>query len=468
MKKYGVEPFVKAVIFMMVFIFVVGKSSYGLPINADCTWKAGVSKTKITPEGELCMAGFAFRNRPSNEVRHDLWVKALAIQSCDGQLGVLVSLDVVGLPRYILQKVYTRVSREYNISKEQLMINSSHTHSGPFLYDPFRPQYNEALVGTLLEDVIDYADTLANQITTTIGRAMESMEPARLYSGEGMVNFQVNRRNNSESQLKSLTELKGPNDYSVPVIKVENLQGEIKTILFSYACHATVIGDYQWSGDYPGVAQIELEKLYPGSVAMFFQGCGADQNPLPRGTPALLEQYGRMLAIAVDCTLHDNMRELDSSLYFNYQEIDLKLQPPPDKAELLEELQNGPQHKKFWASHLLKQLESEGKLIDKYSYPVQYWKLGDQTMVGLAGEVVIDYAISVKRMLGQDVFVFGYCSEGNLSYIPSARIIEEGGYEGKTAQFYKGFPSPWSPEIEVQILRTVQDMYQRHLEYSMK
>ena len=68
---------------------------------------------------------------------------------------------------------------------------------------------------------------------------------------------------------------------------------------FGYACHPTVLDGYEWSGDYPGFAQIELEKSYPGTVAMFFQGTGADMNPLPRRTVPLAQQYGEELAAAV-------------------------------------------------------------------------------------------------------------------------------------------------------------------------
>jgi len=460
MKRHGVIYPVRLSFIIALAICLNGSYGQSLQISGGCTWQAGVSKSKITPEGELWMAGYAFRNRPTRDVRHDLWAKALALRDCEGNLGVMVSLDVVGLPKYILDKVYDKVLRRYDISRGQLMINSSHTHSGPFLYDPFRPQYNEALVGDLLEDAIEYAEILADIISETIGTAIGSLQPARLYSGQGMVNFQVNRRNNTESKIRTLTELRGPNDYSVPVLKVENKEGEIKALLFSYACHATVLSDYQWSGDYPGVAQMELEKSFPGAVALFFQGCGADQNPIPRGSPVLAEKYGRMLAVAVEYTLPEDMEELEPGLYFDYNEVDLKLQTPPDKKQLEAELAEGPMFKKFWARHLLDQLESEGKLIESYPYPIQLWKLGNQTIVGLAGEVVIDYAIQIKRMLGQNTFVFGYCSEGNLSYMPSARIILEGGYEGLTAQYYKGFPSAWSPEIEITILQKVMEMDQ--------
>ena len=70
-----------------------------------------------------------------------------------------------------------------------------------------------------------------------IGEALSALEPAQLYANNGVARFQVNRRNNDESSLLQQTALNGPNDYAVPVIKVENGSGDLMAIAFGYACH---------------------------------------------------------------------------------------------------------------------------------------------------------------------------------------------------------------------------------------
>ena len=67
-------------------------------------------------------------------------------------------------------------------------------------------------------------------------------------------------------------------------------------MVFGYACHCTVLGIYQFCGDYAGFAQSALEAKNPGSQAMFVAGCGGDQNPLPRKTVELAQRYGNELA----------------------------------------------------------------------------------------------------------------------------------------------------------------------------
>jgi hypothetical protein len=93
-------------------------------------------------------------------------------------------------------------------------------------------------------------------------------------------------------------------------------------------------------------------------------------------------------------------------------------------------------------------------LRTSYPYPVQVWNLGNQPLVSLGGEVVIDYAIRLKRIFGQNIFVLGYCND-RMSYIPSARVLKEGGYESISSQRNHGFPSTWKSDIETMIIKEV-------------
>src|SRR5690625_6002736 len=102
-----------------------------------------------------------------------------------------------------------------------------------------------------------YTEDLGEKVIRLIGMTLEEMEPASLFAANGVARVQVNRRNNSESTWHRATELKGPNDHSGPVIKVESSEGDLKSIVVWYASHPTVLSMNQWSGDYAGFAQIE-------------------------------------------------------------------------------------------------------------------------------------------------------------------------------------------------------------------
>jgi neutral ceramidase len=293
-----------------------------------------VAKTVITPEKLIWMAGYGFRDRPAEGTLHDLWAKALVIEDADGRRSVLITTDLLGFPTELSNRIRDRIEQDYGFTRAEVILNSSHTHAGPVLQDALGDIY--PMDSDQLNLVEEYSSDLENQIISLVGDAIETMEPANLFAENGVSRFQVNRRNNDAAALATQTELRGPNDYAVPVIKVADASGEIMAIAFGYACHPTTLSNYEWSGDYPGFAQIELEKAYPGAVALFFQGAGADQNPLPRRTVALAEQYGNTLAAAVKRVLSEDMRKLEPRLSTAYREVTLSLTDHPEKHELSE------------------------------------------------------------------------------------------------------------------------------------
>lgn len=415
-------------------------------------WKAGVARVVITPNQPLWMAGYGNRDHPSEGKIVDLWAKALAIQDSAGKQVVLITADLVGIPKTLSDHIRDQLKRRFNLSKSQIAINTSHTHTGPVLTNALVDIY--PVDSSQQQEIDEYTDKLGEKIVALVDKALHTMEPVHLYAGNGVSRFQVNRRNNVESTLSSQSELNGPNDYAVPVIKVENKKGELIAVAFGYACHNTVLAGYKWSGDYAGFAQLELEKTHPGVTALFMQGCGADQNPLPRRTVQLAQQYGKDLAAAVDRVLNEDMQLLPSYLTTAYSEVELSLNTPPTKEELLKKAAESSDYQKRWANHLLKNIDGGETLRTSYPYPVEVWKLGDQPIIILGGEVVVEYAIELKRIFGQNVFVLGY-SNDVMSYIPTAKILQEGGYEGASSQMVYGLPNTWRSNIETVILQQV-------------
>ncbi|WP_018616957.1 neutral/alkaline non-lysosomal ceramidase N-terminal domain-containing protein [Segetibacter koreensis] len=419
-------------------------------------WKAGVSRVKITPEQPLWMAGYANRTHPSEGTLVDLWVKALALEDEEGKQAVLITADLVGIPKALSDCVRNQLESKYHLTRSQILINTSHTHSGPVLTNALLDIYPVNLEQQ--QKIDEYTNQLGEKMVRLVGEALHALQLADLYSGNGVTRFQVNRRNNDEATLSRQTELKGPNDYSVPAIKVVSKTGKLLAITFGYACHNTVLSGYKFSGDYAGFAQLELEKAYPGVTAMFTQGCGANQNPLPRRTVALAQQYGQELAAAVTRVLSEDMKALAPQLKTAYAEIKLPLNSPTSKAELSKIVEmSGENYQKRWAARLLKKLNAGDSLITSYPYPVEVWKLGDQSIFVLSGETVIEYAIQLKRVFGEDIFVFGY-SNDVMAYVPTAAILREGGYEGASSQMVYGLPSTWASSIETDILYEAQKL----------
>ena len=436
-------------IWLIWAICLLGANHPAFSRQVHAGWKAGVAKVDITPQESMWMAGYASRDHPSEGVRHEIWAKALVLEDGSGKLAVLVTTDLVGIRQELSLRIRDRLERQYGLSRDQVILNSSHTHTGPETdYGRYQFQLDEVQLGKIER----YVENLENKIVELVGNAMESLKPVHLYAENGVTRFQVNRRNNKEATLVHQNELNGPNDYAVPVIKVTDSEGEMMALVFGYACHPTVLSDYQISGDYAGFAQLELEKLYPGTMALFFQGAGADQNPLPRRSVPLAKQYGKELAAAVERVLHEDMKPLEGNLSTAYSDIDLTFaKPTPTREELVKITGSSsgyPEYLKQNAKILISKLDKGESLITSYPYPVQAWKLGDQAIFAFGGELLVGYSIALKKIFGQDAFVMGY-SNDVMAYIPTKTVLEEGGYEGTRSPI---FTTPWAFNIEDRII----------------
>jgi hypothetical protein len=417
-------------------------------------WKAGVSCVKITPRHPIWLAGYDSRRHPSKGTLTDLWAKVLALEDTDGKQAILVTMDLLGIPKQFSERIRNQLETKFHLSRSQIILNASHTHSGPVLTDalvdvyPIQPDSHQ-------QDIINqYTNELKEKIVVLVEKAFHSMKSARLYAGNGVTRFQVNRITNREEELTPQMNLHGPNDYAVPVIKVADKEGKLIAIAFGYACHNTVLDGYKWCGDYTGFAQMALEKAYPETTALFFQGAGGDQNPLPRRSVSLAKQYGKELAAAVVAVIDGDMRKLQPQLTTAYSEVKLLFSSLPTKEILSKKAKNASGFQKRWAGRMFKKLERGESFNSSYPYPLEIWKLGSQFIIALGGEPTVGYAIKLKQILGQDIFVLGY-SNDVMGYIPTEKILQEGGYEGASSQMAYGLPAPWAPGIEATIIHEV-------------
>ncbi|WP_019987330.1 neutral/alkaline non-lysosomal ceramidase N-terminal domain-containing protein [Rudanella lutea] len=430
---------------LLTFLFAISANAQG--------WKAGVARAVITPQGAIWQGGYASRTHASDGKLHDLCAKALALQDANGKRAVLVTTDLLGFPKPMSDRIRQRLQQSLGLAKADVILNSSHTHSGPVLGKALQDIYP---VGPPEQATIDaYTRWLEDQVVQLVTKAFADLEPAELFSQNGVTRFQVNRRNNKEASLREQTELRGPNDYAVPVLKVLNRRGVLKAVAFGYACHPTVLDLYQLSGDWPGFAQLELEKTYPGATALFFQGAAGDQNPLPRRTIPLARQYGREMAVAVERVLDEPMRALPAQLGTAYAEIDLKLNPVPSDADLTRLTTHKDAYMQRWATRMLAEKKAGVQFISSYPYPVQVWNVGGQSLFSFGGELVIEYALEIKKRFGPDAFVLAY-SNDVMGYVPSETILKEGGYEGDSSQMVYGLPSTWTTGLQAQILAEVE------------
>lgn len=424
--------------------------------DARAGWQAGTAKVAITPRQPMWMSGYASRTRPSEGAVHHLWAKALALRDPQGRTALLVTLDVVGIDRQLSNRIRDTLKDRHGLGRDRIVLACSHTHCGPVVGTNLLTMYR--IDDAERKKIAEYASWLEDAVVEVSGEALARLADVRLSWANGRCDFAVNRRANPEKDVPRLRErlaLQGPDDHDVPVLRVARPDGSLISVVFGYACHCTVLDFNRFCGDYAGFAQAEIESRHPGASALFVAGCGGDQNPIPRRALELAERYGRQLAADVETVLAGPMQPIERGLATAYEEIPLEFAAIPGREQIEKDTHDANVYIASRARYLLGVLDSRGRIDPTYPYPVQGWRFDDLTWLFLGGEVVVDYSLRIKRSLGSSrTWVSAYCNDV-MAYIPSRRVLKEGGYEGATAMIYYGQPSPWAESVEEAIIDAV-------------
>jgi neutral ceramidase len=379
-------------------------------------WKSGAASVKITPERPLHMSGYASRKEPAEGTEQDLFAKAIAIEDADGNRVVFITLDLIGVIEELRTAVAAQVEEKYKLPPQALLMNASHTHCGP--------AYGR-------DDAKNYFESLQKNLVELVGQSLKRLQPATLSYNFARASVAMNRRTPTATGYRNHPNPNGSVDHTVPVLSIRNPDdGALRAVVFGYACHNTTMGFWKWLGDYAGYAQEYIEKDHPGVTALFMMGCGGDQNPYPRSELKYAQMHGRTLATAVEAALEINQRTLRHQHHLR-----------------------GPLR---WA---LETVDLEFTTPDRpnFPYPVQVIRFGDDlTLIALGSEVVVDYSLRLKSELtrpdGPAIWIAGY-SNVYSGYIPSRRVLLEGGYEARSR--------PWKPSLEERIVGRVHKLVER-------
>lgn len=417
-------------------------------------FRAGVARIDITPKLPFWLTGYASRSMPATNVAQRISAKALALEDGAGGRIVLVTADLIGIPAWICEQAAEGIRRQTGWRRDQVLFNASHTHAGPMIWSNLQVMFD--LNAEDEARARAYAAELTEKLAAVASRAVTRLAPAQAGFGQGEVGFATNRREFTKNGVRLGVNPSGAMDHSVPVLQVTSESGDLLAVVFGYACHNTTLGGdcYSVHGDYAGQAQQALEAAHPGTTAMFLMLCGGDQNPHPRGTMELAAQHGQALAAEVDRVMASRMTDLTPPIRTAFDTLQIDF--APHTRETFEaEAQSGDRFRQRRATAMLAAYDA-GKPVRQLAYPIQAVRLGDDfTLLALAGEVVVDYALRAKRQFGAGrLVVAGYCNDV-ACYISTRQIIAEGGYEPVSSMIYYGQPGPLSEGAEEAIFTGV-------------
>jgi putative membrane-bound dehydrogenase-like protein len=409
----------------------------------------GVAKIDITPNFPIRLMGYYGRNvEATNAVEH-IFAKALAIGGDKEGPAILVTLDNCILPRAVREEVAGWLKKKAGIESDRFAICTSHTHTGPCLSGAAPNLFGQDIPPADQAHIDRYTRELIDKLEKVSLAALRDRRPSTLGWAQDEAHFAANRRTKG-----------GPVDNDLPFLVATDLRGNIRAILANYACHCTTLGGNftQICGDWAGYAQEELEKDHPGAIVLTAIGCAADANPSPRGSLDLAKQHGREFAAAVNHSLQHTLYPLRGALECRGKEIELPLEPPPSRADW-EKLARQTNAIGYHARKNLQRLDRGEKLESEIPYRVEVWNFGnDLAMVFLSGEVVVDYANRLKAEFDPARLWINAYANSVPCYIPSKRILKEGGYEGGGAMIYYDHPTKFTPAVEDLIIGAVHDL----------
>lgn len=414
----------------------------------------GLYELDITPRLEKSIPGY-FVARIASGVRDPLFARALACENEKGDSFILVSLDAIELHPRVTARARQRVERMIGVPGENVMLASTHTHTGGPV-DDFVPGSID----------YDYLDWMADRAADAAVLAWENRRPAKLGYGsarEDSIAF-IRRYYMKDGTFQTnpgycperIERPAGAIDPEVGVVKIEDMDGRLVGVITNYACHLDTVGGHRYCADYPGELHRVLKAVYGQDVVSIFLtgACGNINHCDFMGRSA--EYYrdpahphyvrmGRILAGDVIRALADietqETEELavKNDFFTGY----VRIPTPEAVAEAETFLEEHPYEsiyvregqpsaapddlvKRHYARSLL---DVHRDPVKELTVPIQAARIGEAAIVGLPCELFVEFGLDVKARSAFKHTMISTLTNDIFGYIAVRDAFEQGGYE---------------------------------------
>lgn len=447
----------------------------------------GTAKTDITPKRPIQLAGYGHRNgKVFEKVAHRLYARVFAFEQRDaeaasaqsgmnqadkrsfsdnidgkvngsGRRAVLIQADFIWWGNDLTDRIQKSISQRWHLEQSAILLNASHSHSGP--------QTSNDLLPSLGELDREYIHQLEQAVLDAAAQAFDNMEPVTVERSHGQCSVGIHRRRRIDGKVMNAPNPEGPVDSEVTVFRFRRTkpwgsseqEGSTKAVLFHYTCHPTVMGDFTVTSEFTGYAMEKLERELAncGAIAAFLQGCCGDVRPalvkeerFYRGDEEDVARLGSELADAVLHAMQQPMEQLEIvPLQSRNSAVPLPFDQLPDEA-MLRQWEHEEGYLGEWSRLMLSE---PSRLAPTIPLRLSFVQLAHGlAFIAMNGEVVVDYGLYVKELTKKQVLPLAY-SNGMIGYVPTAKQLEEGGYESKDSFYYFGLPAPFSDELETRI-----------------
>ncbi|MHA1874699.1 MAG: neutral/alkaline non-lysosomal ceramidase N-terminal domain-containing protein [Candidatus Heimdallarchaeaceae archaeon] len=432
------------------------------------TLEAGIAKANITPPVGYAHQGYSGIRKGCVGVHDELFTKVLFLKNGKDKL-VIITADLLGFPKEIVDDIKSMLKSKLGLNREDIIISASHTHYGPIIVKFIHDKDPDS----------SYLSQLKEKIVGAVYEASRNMHKATLSFGKGKANIGIINRRGKDSNSKEKNYPITPNprgiiDDALNILKVDvSSQEEPLALLVNYTCHPVSFPGlaFEFSADYPGQMQYEIERFYTGkTMAMFANGACGDINPdittpdkkrFISGTKEDTKRLGTLLALEALKLIYSTHKVEDvffkksiKTMKFSFnivskrelERIKRNLSKANRKMEAAKQ-----RTLKLWIENNLEAIKNNTVL--KYvEADLHYINISNELIIaGLPGEPLVEIGLNIKKIFkDKSVFIFGY-TNGYIGYIPTAESLKTGCYEAIRSPRTWGYPGTFKEEVEKMI-----------------
>jgi hypothetical protein len=374
--------------------------------------KVGVSKVNITPNVPVPMSGYGARTEVFQGVHDSLYAYAVIFDDGTTQ-AVLITADLIGFSDQFCKETSQLIENKTGIPAGNIMLSATHNHGGP---------QNNTYGSSDNTEIIDYVVFTQGQIIKAVELAVSNKMAARIGSGKGKCNMNINRRAMfADGNVWLGRNPDGPCDKEVSVVRIDNASGQPLAILTNWATHGTTGGqeNYQITGDWPGAASKFIVDLMGGNiVAPVTAGASGDINPIygPNDRFRDIDAIGIMLAKEVARVA--GAIETHAAVKVSSAQVTLPAngRKPTDNYRPNQALEPA----------------------DPVNLTFSVLKVGGIVFAGISGEVMTEIGMEIKQSSPyRHTVVITHCN-GSAGYLVTDDAFQEGGYEAMVSRTMPG------------------------------
>ena len=433
------------------------------------TLQAGFARVNINPMLGIGVRGY-YIPRFAKGFLDDLEASALAL-TC-GQIPVLlVNIDHCGIEADICNRFRGAMSKTSGIPVENILLTSTHTHTGPMLRPIDRYVVDENLLA-------EYVDFLERRLCDLAVLALANRKPARMGMAVAHAPDRIayiRRYRMKDGTTQTCPPINDPNidhplgelDQRINILRFD-IEGENSVVILNYGLHGDTVGGELISSDWQGWTRRTVEKALDGTRCMCVNGAEGDvgsTHVFPSGgdmndteisfdnemkSPGMARFVGRALAGSV-LQVYDKVEYVDVArvgMMHRVVTVDAK-KPDPDAMPLAREYKRlhdagrddlipyeGMQLTTVLAEALrLCRMENSPETFD---LELTGLRIGNVAFVGIPGEPFTQIGVAIKNFEGWDMILPCCLANGSEGYFPTQKAYDEGGYETNSSVYAAG------------------------------